>query len=41
MNKGLVVIWLLFFLTVFSVGYLTTHVVVSRVMADFQQDSQQ
>lgn len=32
--KGLIAVWLLFFIAIFTIGYLTTHLIVSRVMAD-------
>jgi len=35
-NRSLVVVWLLFFITIFCTGYLLTAAVVSHVMADFQ-----
>ena len=35
-TKGLVMVWVLFFLAVFSIGYLTTHIIVTRAMADFK-----
>ena len=38
-KSSLVVIWLLFFLAIFAVGYITTHVVVTAVMSDFHQQS--
>lgn len=34
-KSSLVVIWLLFFLAIFAIGYITTHVIVTKVMADF------
>lgn len=40
MNKSsLVVVWLLFFIVVFMVGYTITHLVVTAVMSDFHQQS--
>ena len=36
-QSSLVVIWLLFFLAIFAVGYITIHVIVTSVMADFEQ----
>ena len=39
MNKSsLVVVWLLFFLAIFSIGYLTTHLVVTTMMNDYQSE---
>jgi hypothetical protein len=32
--KSLVTIWVLFFLMIFTLGYLTTHLIISKVMAD-------
>lgn len=34
-NSKLVSLWLLFFLTVFTIGYVTTTIVYTAVMADF------
>lgn len=34
--KGLVTVWVLFFLAIFSLGYLTTHIIVTRAMSDFR-----
>lgn len=34
--KGLVVIWLLFFLSVFAVSYITVHVIVTKAMQGFK-----
>lgn len=34
MNKSPIVIWLLFLVAIFAIGYLTTHLLVTRVMAD-------
>lgn len=41
MNKGLIVIWLIFFLAIFSLGYLTTHLVVTAAMNDYQSEKSQ
>jgi hypothetical protein len=40
-NKGLVAVWLLFVLTAFCVSYIFIHVVVSAVMADFSEPTEQ
>ncbi len=36
-NSSLISIWLLFILVIFSVGYITTDLIVTRVMADFKE----
>jgi len=38
-KTSLVSIWLLFFLAIFAIGYIVTHVIVTKVMADFHQQS--
>lgn len=35
-QSSLVAIWVLFFLAIFCIGYLTTHIIVTRAMADFK-----
>jgi hypothetical protein len=35
-NRSLVSIWLLFAITIFCTGYLLTHIIVTRAMADFK-----
>jgi hypothetical protein len=32
--KSLVAVWLIFFIAIFAIGYLTTHLIVTSVMAD-------
>lgn len=41
MNKGLIVIWLLFFLAIFGTGYLLTGWIVTTAMNDYQHDKSQ
>lgn len=38
-KSSLVSIWLLFFLAIFAIGYIITHVLVTAVMSDFHQQS--
>lgn len=35
--KSLISIWLLFFLAIFSIWYITVHIIVTSVMADFSE----
>ena len=41
MNKGLIVVWLLFFIAVFCTGYLLTGWVVTTAMNDYQSEKSQ
>lgn len=35
------VIWIVFFLAIFSIGYLTTHLVVTAAMNDYEAEKSQ
>lgn len=39
--KGLVVVWVLFFLAIFGIGYITTGLVVTKLMNDFEVEQSQ
>jgi hypothetical protein len=36
-NTSLIVIWVLFFIVLFCAGFIITHTIVTKVMADFSE----